>query len=223
MPVDYKTYQTFRRHCRGDLAQYLDTPAGNAVLALIERLDGPIGELEHEQNQAMRLFQCKDLTPREGHAAHLLAVINNHRSITWQREPNTPDGKPPTAPLEQWQVDRLWAQTQKAVTAYAQTCPEIEKMPLLELIGEVAPALNTATAAPVVTETVAQRRARYLAMFETEQKQDTRGALQRVANSEGVDRSNMRKDIDKARAARDEQKRAGVWISRLVQDGKRTG
>ena len=85
------------------------------------------------------------------------------------------------------------------------------------------PQATTPSPAPVVAETVEQRRARYLAMFETEEKREKRGALQRVADSEGVDRSNMRKDIDKARAARDEQKRAGRWTSQLVQDGKRMG
>ena len=86
-----------------------------------------------------------------------------------------------------------------------------------------APAQNIETPAPVVAETVAQRRARYLVMFETEEKRDKRGALQRVADGEGVDRSNMRKDIDKAVAARDKQKRAGTWTSQLVKDGTPMG
>jgi hypothetical protein len=76
-------------------------------------------------------------------------------------------------------------------------------------------------ATSMVKETTEQRRARWLAMLEAEEKREKRGALQRVANSEGVDRSNMRKDIDKALAARDKQKRAGAWNSQLVQDGKR--
>ena len=80
---------------------------------------------------------------------------------------------------------------------------------------------QTATPAPEVTETVAQRRARWLAMFEIEEKREKRGALQRVADSEGVDRSNMQKGIDKARAIRTEQNRAGFFVSQLVQDGKR--
>ena len=86
-----------------------------------------------------------------------------------------------------------------------------------------APAQTAATPAPVAAETVAQRRTRWLAMFEAEEKRDKRGALQRVADSEGVDRSNMRKDIDKARAIRTEQSRAGFFVSQLVQDGKRKG
>ena len=86
------------------------------------------------------------------------------------------------------------------------------------------PQAMTPSPAPVASETVEQRRARYLALFEAEERREKRGALQRVADSEKVDRSNMSKDIKKARAARDAQKRAGGgWASQLVQDGKRTG
>ena len=81
--------------------------------------------------------------------------------------------------------------------------------------------VTTIPAAPVGTETVEQRRFRYLAMFETEQGQGMRGALQRLADREGVDRSNMKKDINNARAIRTEQKRAGLFVSHTVQDGKR--
>ncbi|GEM_PF-3879204 len=72
----------------------------------------------------------------------------------------------------------------------------------------------------VVNETVEQRRARHLALFEIEEKLG-RGALQRVADSVGVDRSNLSKDLAKARAARSEKKRSGEWTSQLVQGGKR--
>jgi hypothetical protein len=80
--------------------------------------------------------------------------------------------------------------------------------------------------APVVVpakETTEQRRARWLVMLEAEEKRGKLGALQRVADREGVDRSNMRKDIEKARAIRTEQSRAGFIVSQLVQDGKRKG
>lgn len=73
-----------------------------------------------------------------------------------------------------------------------------------------------------VKETPAERRARWLAMVEEEEKRTQRGALQRVADREGVDRSNMGKGVSKARAERDTQRRAGCWTSQLVQDGKRT-
>lgn len=88
---------------------------------------------------------------------------------------------------------------------------------------EVKPEPQDATPAPVAVETPQERRARWLDMFEAEEKREKRGALQRLANSEGVDRSNMGKDIAKARAERDTQRRAGGWASQLVQDGKRKG
>ena len=75
--------------------------------------------------------------------------------------------------------------------------------------------------APEVKEKPQDRRARWLVMFEAEEKRGKRGALTRLAKSEGVDRSNMGKDIDKARAERDTQRRAGGWTAQLVQDGKR--
>lgn len=84
-----------------------------------------------------------------------------------------------------------------------------------------APVAPSASNAPVVAETVAQRRARWLDMLEAEEKREKRGALTRLAKSEGVDRANMSKDIGKARAARDTENRAGAWTSQLVQDGKR--
>jgi len=80
---------------------------------------------------------------------------------------------------------------------------------------------QAAAPAPVVAETPQERRARWLAMFEEEEARAPRGALQRLADREGVDRSNMKKDIDRARAARDERRRAGGWASQLVKDGKR--
>lgn len=109
---------------------------------------------------------------------------------------------------------------------------ELERMPpeLVQMAEtKTAPTLMPephATApspATVVSEPVEQRRARYLTLFEMEEKREKRGALQRVADSEGVDRSNMSKDINKARDTRDAQKRAGGgWGSQLVQGGKRT-
>lgn len=72
-------------------------------------------------------------------------------------------------------------------------------------------------------ETPAERRARLLSMFEAEEARGKRGALQRVADAEGVDRSNLGKLITKAREERDTERRAGAWTSQLVQDGKRKG
>lgn len=84
-----------------------------------------------------------------------------------------------------------------------------------------APVVDSASRAPIVKESAAERRARWLGMFEAEEKRGTRGALQRLADAEGVDRSNMGKGIAKARDERDNQRRAGKWTSQLVQNGKR--
>lgn len=84
---------------------------------------------------------------------------------------------------------------------------------------EAPPAANSN--APGVKETRSERCIRWLAMFEDEAKLGKRGALQRLAQREGVDRSNMSKDIDRARKKRDEEKQAGRWGAQLVKDGKR--
>ena len=75
--------------------------------------------------------------------------------------------------------------------------------------------------APVAKETPAERRARRLAMFESEKKREPRGALQRLANREGVDRSNLGKEIKKAKAEQREQTQSGLWPLHRVVDGKR--
>lgn len=76
--------------------------------------------------------------------------------------------------------------------------------------------------ARAVNESPMERRSRWLNLYEEEMRTGGKyGALQRAADREGVDRSNMKKGIDKALNARTEQSRAGVWDRQLVQDGKR--
>lgn len=91
-------------------------------------------------------------------------------------------------------------------------------------VGNTAPkSVPAPQAAPLAIETPRERRARLLDLFEAEEKRGKRGALQRLADREGIDRSNMRKDIEKARTLRAEQKRAGAQLYvQLVQSGKRT-
>ncbi len=147
--MDYRTYQNIRGYCWQDLSAYIDTPFNNDMFKLKWRIDGEIANVEHELDVAKGLFHCKDLTPRERAAAHLLAVISNHRTIAWHREPVTPDGREPAEPLEPWQAAELWAQTRQAVTEYAAFIPEREAAMLLRLIPDSAPA-QAATPAPVV-------------------------------------------------------------------------
>ena len=109
----------------------------------------------------------------------------------------------------------------RIIDDWAQREAPARQIPALEGVQPLAAEPQAATPAPVAKETPAERRARWLDMFEAEEKREKRGALQRLANSEGVDRSNMGKDIAKARAERDTQRRAGGWASQLVQDGKR--
>lgn len=100
--------------------------------------------------------------------------------------------------------------------APARQIPALEGMEPLTAVPRAAPT----SAAPVAVEKPKERRARWLSMFEAEQGRKKRGALQRLADSVGVDRSKMGSDIAKARAEREQQKQAG-WTSQLMKDGKR--
>lgn len=89
---------------------------------------------------------------------------------------------------------------------------------ILTVWSNAQPAPAQTTPAPVEAETTAQRRIRYLELFEAEERNGKRGALTRLAAREGVDRANMKKDIDKARGTRTAQTRAGAsWGSQLVR------
>lgn len=145
--LPYPTYQKIRAYCWQDLAAYLDTPARNSVLELSVKLAGSqMGEIKHEQDCAMDLYRCRDLSPRENSAAHLLAVISNHRAITWQREPHPPAGREPAPPLEQWQAEKIARQTREAVEQYAAYLPEREAVALLAVCVSAIVATPTESA-----------------------------------------------------------------------------
>lgn len=97
---------------------------------------GEIGQIEHEYKAAKDLFDCIDLTPRENAAAHLLAVVSNHRAITWQREPIPPSGGELVPPLEQAKLEALVNQTAVATTEYAAFLSEPERAALLALLSK---------------------------------------------------------------------------------------
>lgn len=101
------------------------------------------------------------------------------------------------------------------------TTSRAETLPSGDADGAPTQGAATPAAKAQSKETPKTRRERWLAMYEAEAKRKKHGALQRVADSEGVDRSNMGKDIAKAREARDEEKRSGSWASHLVKDGRR--
>ena len=146
--MDYYTYQRIRAYCWEDLKPYMDTPENNASLELsVELGGGATAEIEHEHKCAMGLYQCRDLTPRENAAAHLLAVISNHRAITWQREPHPPAGNEPAPPLEREQAEELAQHTEAAVRTYAVYLPEREAAALTACIR---PAAAKAETVPVI-------------------------------------------------------------------------
>ncbi len=132
-------------------------------------------------------------------------------------------------------VADLKAQAKQAQAAVADKWKAWRKAMVFQLLGTGAqqshvaaqspatPAPAPAEPAPVLPtkETPSERRVRWLAMFEEEKQRARIGALQRLADREGVDRSNMGKAIAKARKERDTQRRAGTWAAQLVQNGKR--
>ncbi len=125
-----------------DLRAYFSKPEYFAILNLhIKLADGTIGQIEHEYQMALSLYQCIDLTPRERAAAELLAFISNHRAIAWQRESEPPNGNEPAPPLVKIEADALANQTLDAVNRYAAFLPEPERAVLLadcEAAPEVA-------------------------------------------------------------------------------------
>lgn len=99
---------------------------------------------------------------------------------------------------------------------------EAGELVLLDFTSKL-PIVSKESQAVPAKETTAERGARRLALFEQEEKRDKVGALQRVATLEKVDRSNLGKELKKAREARGERKRhGGDWAGQLVRDGKRT-
>jgi hypothetical protein len=114
----------------------------------------------------------------------------------------------------------LWAGVKKLEGERWQVhCEKIDAA--LQAALEPTPPPRREVRDPEPVETPAERRARWLALFDEEEKLEKRGALQRLSDRERVDRSNMAKAIAKARSERDEQKRTGIWTSQMVKDGKR--
>lgn len=131
--MDYATYKKLRAYCWRDLAPYLDSKAEaeGGMLYVLTRMHGAqAGLLDRESQQARRLFDAIDLTPREQYAAQLLAVISNHRAITYRREPTTKGARELMAVTPAENI-ALWQQTRAAVNEYAGFLPEREAAALL--------------------------------------------------------------------------------------------
>ena len=114
-------------------------------------------------------------------------------------------------PVTPEQLKTNWQETRRICTKLAPYLPEPDCAALLALLPPVE------DDAPVVEETVEQRQARHLDLYETEAKRKKVGALKRLADREGIDRSKLGKDIKKAKLARDGQKPAAGWTSQLVK------
>ena len=136
--MNHYQYQDLRDCAMKPLSQYLDTDAAYQTSALVDEMFGPVAVLERERNLAVNFSACRDLSLLERRAARLLAVVSNHRGITWWRETETPDGSAPCAPLEPWQEKALCDQTREAASAYAALLPEREAAALLALVPVAA-------------------------------------------------------------------------------------
>lgn len=135
--MDYATYKKLRAYCWRDLEPYLDTKAeaeGGTLYVLTKLHGAQAGLLERESQQARRLFDAIDLTPREQYAAQLLAVISNHRAITYRREPTTNGARELMAVTPSENI-ALWQQTSAAVNEYAAFLPEREAAALLAFLA----------------------------------------------------------------------------------------
>lgn len=162
--MNYETYEHIRSYCFDDLKAYIGTPNALAALQLVSSLHGPAAAIMRDKQHGLDLYECHDLTPRERAAAHLLAVISNHRAATWWREPETPDGSDPAPPLEPQQLDDAWNQTREAVEKFAVFLPEREAELMRRMaVRPAAPAI----AAPVVTPLV-QAQDEWIALAQTE-------------------------------------------------------
>lgn len=127
--MDYQTFEFLRSYCWQDLSPYLDKPNIREAINLSSRLGGHAEVLKHEQELAMSLYQCRDLTPKEKTAAHLLAVISNAHAITFQRDANLVSN--PAPPLEKWQAEALSKQIREAVADYVLFVSALERENLL--------------------------------------------------------------------------------------------
>lgn len=130
---------------------------------------------------------------------------------------------PPLAPLDHW-TEALNVHTRlERLNAWAQLDGDaFEVLPTQWWLGRDGwhPPEGVQGKGYETPETPKERRHRWLNEFEAEKARSERGALQRVAEREGVDRSNMGKAVKKAELERAETARAGGWGVQLVRNGK---
>lgn len=100
--------------------------------------------------------------------------------------------------------------------------PAPQPVPVVQTEAAHVVELPRPSAGPI--ETPEERRARWLDMFEEKGGADKRGALAELSRELNVDRSNLKKDLNKAEEHREEKRREGAFgvaTSQLVRNGKR--
>ena len=131
--MDNRRYQELRAYSLETLGENMKLPGYEAAMQhAVKQAGGSIGRIMREEYLARALFQCHDLTAPERAAAYLLAVISNHRAITWKREPFPPSGHEQLPPLEKSEADELAKVTCDAVRRFAAYLPESERAVLLD-------------------------------------------------------------------------------------------
>jgi len=110
----------------------------------------------------------------------------------------------------------------QAVPMVDTTSTEATPAPIAQTEAAQVVELPGLSAGPI--ETPEERRARWLAMFEKMGGAKKRGALAALSSELEVDRSNLRKDLNKAMNQREQKRREGtlgVAANQLVRNGKR--
>ena len=152
--MDNRRYQELRAYSLETLGENMKLPGYEAAMQhAVKQAGGSIGRIMREEYLARALFQCHDLTAPERAAAYLLAVISNHRAITWKREPFPPSGHEQLPPLEKSEADELAKVTCDAVRRFAAYLPESERAVLLD---DCKAALEAASAQGVNERAVAE-------------------------------------------------------------------
>lgn len=146
--MDNRRYQELRTYCMGELGEHMNLPGYEDVMHLWVKQNGPFGRIMREEYLARHLFQCIDLTTRERAAAYLLAVITNHRKVTWEREPEPPAGHKQLPPLDKSEADELAKVTSDAVRRFAAFLPEPERAVLIADCEAALEAAHADTPAP---------------------------------------------------------------------------
>lgn len=141
--MDERVYRQIRAYCLQDLRAYINNPTPSeeeiSIKIFLDKLlrnppPHKINQASKEYFMVIRLFEHKDLTPREVAAAHLFATIANHRANAWHVERSNPQNWPHSTPLDPQRATELNRWTIEAINDYAAFIPECEADMLRGLI-----------------------------------------------------------------------------------------